>query len=74
MASSSLSTSGHGSCDDVSETSDYQRSTPSPRDDDLDDLFVVQRPPQSKAGTKFNVSQWTAYVFGQEYQGDQMSL
>ena len=40
---SSLATSGlgslHGSSEEMSETSDYQRSTPSPRDQD-DDLFM----------------------------------
>ena len=40
---SSLTTSGlgslHGSSEEMSETSDYQRSTPSPRDQD-DDLFM----------------------------------
>jgi len=43
---SSEGTSGlgslHGSSEELSETSDYQRSTPSPRDQD-DDLFMVAK-------------------------------
>ena len=59
---SSMSTSGleslHGSSEEMSETSDYQRSTPSPRDQD-DDLFmahVINRNKNKTQNSKFHVS------------------
>ena len=65
-SSSSLSTSGlglgslHGSSEEMSETSDYQRSTPSPRDQD-DDLFIIQK---KQNVSSFQVTFFSTYRFG----------